>query len=196
MEAEKNLSAEVQNFITLHVPPFNTNRPKIWFHLLKAIFSNRRITSQKIMSTQVVEALPSEITLEIEVILEHPPMEKQFNLLKEAILSRLERWDYAKLRELINNVSMGDRTPQLMRFIKSLLGRRHMDESIMQRLWFEKLPQSMLHTNGLLQREDTISARWTRRSDCRHLALETNGFSSLNGEPQGGWSSLTPIQKM
>ena len=84
------------------------------------------------MFTHVVEALPSEIAEEIEDFLEHPPTEKQFDVLKEAILSRLERSDNARLRELLNNVSMGDRTPsQLLRFMKSLLGRRHMDESIM-----------------------------------------------------------------
>ena len=46
-----------------------------------------------------------------------------------------------KLRELLNYVAMGDRTPsQLLRFMKNLL-----DESIMRQLWFEKLPQAMAH---------------------------------------------------
>ena len=106
MEAEKNLlSAEVQNSITLPVPPFNTNRPRIWFHQLEAIFSNRKITLQQIMFTHFVEALPSEIAEEIEDILEHPPTEEQFDVLKEAILSKLERSD-KKSRELLNNISM------------------------------------------------------------------------------------------
>ena len=58
------------------------------------------------MFTHVVEALPSEIAEEVEDILEHPPTEKQFDVLKEAILSRLERSDHVKLIELLNNVSM------------------------------------------------------------------------------------------
>ena len=53
------------------------------------------------MFTHVVEALPSEIA---EDILEHPPTEKQIDVLKEAILSRMERSDNAKLRDLLNNV--------------------------------------------------------------------------------------------
>ena len=96
------------------------------------------------MFTPVVETLPSEIAEEVEDILGHPLIEKQFDELKEAILSRLERTDNVKLRELLNNVSMGDRTPsKLLRFMKSLLGRRHMNESIMRQVWFEKLPQAM-----------------------------------------------------
>ena len=75
------------------------------------------------MFAHIVEAFPSEITEEIEDILEHPPTEEQFDMLKEAILSRLERSDNAKLRELLNNVSMGDRTlSQLLRFMKKSSG--------------------------------------------------------------------------
>ena len=66
-------------------------------------------------------------------------------MLKEVIIQKLERSDYAQLRELLN-ISMGDRMPsQFQWFMKGLLGRRHMDESIMQQLCFEKLPQSMMH---------------------------------------------------
>ena len=71
MEAEKNLSSsDVQNSVTLHVPSFNTNRPRVWFHQLEAIFANRRITSQRIMFTHMVETLPSEIAEDVEDILE------------------------------------------------------------------------------------------------------------------------------
>ena len=74
-------------------------------------------------------------------------MEKQFDVLNEAILSRHERTDNVKLSEFLNNVSMGDgTTSHLLRFMKSLLGRRHMNESIMRQLSFEKLPQAMAHS--------------------------------------------------
>ena len=74
-------------------------------------------------------------------------MEKKFDALNEAILSRLERTDNVKLSEFPNNVSMGDgTTSHLLRFMKSLLGRRHMNESIMRQVWFEKLPQAMTHS--------------------------------------------------
>ena len=159
MEAENNLlSADVQNSITLRVPSFNTNRPRVWFHQLEAIFSNRRITSERILFIHVVEALPSEIAEEVEDIHEHLPTEKQFDALKEAILSRLQRSDNAKLRELLNNVPMEDRTPShLLRFMKSLLGRRHTDESIMRQVWFEKLPQAMTPILRAFSEEKTPS---------------------------------------
>ena len=182
MEAEKNLlSADVQNSITLHVPSFNRNRPRVWFHQLKAIFFNRRITSQRIMFTHVVETLPSEIAEEVEDILEHPPTQKQFDVPKEAILSRLERLVNAKLRELLNNVSMGDRTPsQLLRFMKSLLGRRHMDGSIMCQFWFEKLPQAMTYILMVFSEEKTPSQLADRIADTYHQKPSVSQVSSEN----------------
>ena len=128
MEAGKNLlSVEVQNSIILRVPSFNTNRPRVWFHQLEDIFSNRKITSQRIMFTHVVEALPSEIAEEVEDSLEHPPTEKEFDVLKEVILSRLERSDNVNLRELLNNISLGDYgdfyKPRKARFIPTFCKR-------------------------------------------------------------------------
>ena len=78
--------------------------------------------------------------------------------IRHAILTRLKRSDNVKLRELLNNISMGDRTPsQLLRFMKSLLVGRHMDESIMHQLWFEKLPQAMTHILMVFSKEKMLS---------------------------------------
>ena len=56
------------------------------------------------MFTYVVEALRSEIAEKKEEILDHSPTEKQLDVLKEAILWRLERSDNSKLRELLYDV--------------------------------------------------------------------------------------------
>lgn len=58
------------------------------------------------MYTHVVKALLNKIEEEIEDLLENSSTEKQFGLMKEAILQRLERSDNAMLRELLNNISM------------------------------------------------------------------------------------------
>ena len=41
--------------------------------------------------------------------------------------------------------------------MKSLLGRRHMDESTMRQLWFEKLPHAMTHILVAFSEEKTPS---------------------------------------
>ena len=136
------------------------------------------------MFTHVVEALPSEIAEEVEDILEHPPTEKQFDVLKEAILPRLERSDNAKFRELLNNVSMGDGTPsQLLRFMKSLLRRRHMNESIMRQLWFEKLPQAMTPILRAFSEEKTpsqLTELADKIADTHHQKPSVSQVSSEN----------------
>ena len=146
------------------------------------------------MFTHVVEPPPaSEIAEKIKDILEHPPTEKQFDVLKEAILSRLERSDNAKLRELLNNISMGDSTPsQLLRFMKSLLERRHMDESIMCQLWFEKL-QAMPHILMALSEEVTpsqLTELADRIADTYHQKPSVSQVSSENHKEDEAVSHL------
>ena len=65
------------------------------------------------MYTHTGEAFPSEIAEANDDFLENPQTEKQFDSLKKAILQRIEKSDSTKLKELLNNVSMGDCISQM-----------------------------------------------------------------------------------
>ena len=189
MEAEKNLlSADVQNSITLRVPSFNTNRPKLWFHRLEAIFSNRKIISQRIMFTHVEEALPSETPKEIEDILEHPSILSSYSFKTGKIRQcEVERTSQQRLNgrqkpfstSAFHEKSSGTQTH----------GWKHHAPALVRKV----TTSNDAHPNGLPQREDAVSARRTRWQECRHLSSETIRFPSLVGEPQGRRSSLTPM---
>ncbi|CAE1255006.1 unnamed protein product [Acanthosepion pharaonis] len=54
------------------------------------------------------------------------------------------RSDEELLRELFTHVTWGDRTPsQLLRFMRSRLGKHSMAESILRELWMDKLPTTI-----------------------------------------------------
>ncbi|CAE1266126.1 unnamed protein product [Acanthosepion pharaonis] len=60
------------------------------------------------------------------------------------ILKRIGRSDEELLRELFTHVTRGDRTPsQLLRFMRSRLGKHSMSESILRELWMDKLPATI-----------------------------------------------------
>ena len=121
-------------------------------------------------------------------------MEKQFNILKEAILSRLERSDNAKLRKLCNNISMSDRTPfQLLRFMKSLLGCRRIDESIIRQLWFKKLSQSMTNILMAFSKEkmpSQLAKLADRITDTYHQKTMVSKISTENHKEDNAVSQL------
>ena len=89
---------------------------------------------------------------------------------------------------------MGDWTPsQLLRFMKSLLGRRHMDESIMRQLWVKKLPQSMTHILMVFSEEKTPSQLVElaeRIADTYHQKPTVSKVSTVNHKEDEAVSHL------
>lgn len=69
-------------------------------------FFARRITSQKLIDSYAVGALPAEI----EDLLENPPIDKPFKFLKEAMIRTVGKSESFRIKELIVSMSLGDRT--------------------------------------------------------------------------------------
>ncbi|CAE1297154.1 unnamed protein product [Acanthosepion pharaonis] len=127
-----------------NLPPYNEQNTKNWFLQLEAIFSVRRITSQEAKFANVVQVLPPSVVDEVADILEHVPEQEPYTRLKDAILKRTGRSDEELLRELFTHVTRGDRTPsQLLRFMRSRLGKHSIAESILRELWMDKLPTTI-----------------------------------------------------
>ncbi|CAE1258177.1 unnamed protein product [Acanthosepion pharaonis] len=142
-EWEQNTLINVAMPLT-NLPPYNEQNTKNWFLQLEAIFSVRKITSQQAKFVNVVQVLPPSVVDEVADILEHVPEQEPYTRLKEAILKRTGRSDEELLRELFTHVTRGDRTPsQLLRFMRSRLGKHSMAESILRELWMDKLPTTI-----------------------------------------------------
>ena len=123
---------------------FNVNNPRVWFHQVESVFNTRRITSQRDRFSYVVEALPDSVASEVLDVLDNVPPENPYEVLKSTIIKRTAASDSQTLRQLFTTLSLGDRKPsQLLRQMRTLLGNRHMDESILRQLWLEKLPLDM-----------------------------------------------------
>ena len=134
-------NTQAENPIIINIPAFNPNNLNTWFIQMQALFSAKRITSQRTKFTYLVEKLPGEIAAEVTDILDPMPEHQPYDTLKEAIIKRIGKSDEAKLRELFNNVQLENRTPsQLLRQMKALLGNHEMSDKVLRRLWLDKLP--------------------------------------------------------
>ena len=61
------------------------------------------------------------------------------------------------LHDLFNSVKLGDRSPsQLLRFMKSLLGNKKLEDTILKQLWLEKLPLGMRRIVAALDENATL----------------------------------------
>ena len=130
--------------ITFNIPPYNPNNINTWFLQMQALFNSKRITSQRSRYAYLVEKLPSEVANEVTDLLDPMPEDMPYDTLKAAIIKRTGKSDESKLRDLFNNVELGNRTPsQLLRHMKMLLGDNDMSTYVLRRLWLDKLPHNI-----------------------------------------------------
>lgn len=124
----------------LPFPPFTKGILRTGSFQMEAIFVVRRISDQKTKFGHVVAALPPTIVDELSDFLEAVPEVEPYNTLKEAI-RRMGRSEEALIRELFSDLTRDGRTPsQLLRFMKSRLGKNIMAEPILRSLWLDRLP--------------------------------------------------------
>ncbi|CAE1297229.1 unnamed protein product [Acanthosepion pharaonis] len=167
--------------IKLEMPAFNAN-VQTWFLQLDAIFQARRITSQQSKFAAVVEKLPAEIAAEVADILTSVPVEKPYEILKEAILHRSGFSEEKRIRELLSNVTTEDTKPsQLLRRMQQLLGENDISTTVFKQMWLDKLPPEVVRILAALaddvdiQKLAIIADKITDTAPIKHISATNTG---------------------
>ncbi|GFS31850.1 transposon Tf2-11 polyprotein, partial [Nephila pilipes] len=89
----------------------------------------------------VVAALDENVLDFVVDILSNPPENEKYNTLKKALLNRLTDTEESRLKKLLTDLELGDKSPSdLLSQMKSLAGNSISDE-IIKSLWLQRLPQ-------------------------------------------------------
>ncbi|XP_064470562.1 uncharacterized protein LOC135385277 [Ornithodoros turicata] len=131
---------------TLRLPPFWRQNPWSWFRQVEAQFQLRHIQSQQSKYFHVLAGLPPEVAAELDDVLAAVQLDQAYDVLKTAILDRMEVSARAKLQQLLSDEDLGDRKPsQMLHRMKQLLGDSATEEQqpILRELFFQRLPQAM-----------------------------------------------------
>ncbi len=130
--------------VSLKLPPFWPNDPRIWFAQVEAQFITRHITQQQTKYAYVVSALQPEIALEVRDLLLECPGEDPYDKLKEELIRRTSASTQKRLHQLLIAEELGDRKPsQLLRRMRQLLGDHKLEESILKQLFLQRLPTNV-----------------------------------------------------
>ena len=175
--------------ISASIPSYNPTNIPVWFSQLNALFSAKKITSQTSKYAYVVEKLPTDVAAEVVDLLDHMPEDKPYDTLKNAIIKRMGTSDGKKLHDLFYNLTLGHMTPsQLLRKIKSLLGSNTMSETVLKKLWTDKLHT---HTTQILASlpEDLDLERVSEIADRIH---ENNQNQNVYATSYNSTNDITP----
>ena len=115
-----------------------------WFQQIKTIFLMLRVKSRRIKVANVMQRLPSDVTRKIADILSELPEHNSYDYLKETILICTSCSEEERIKDILQNIMRGDRTPaQILWYMKSQLGSNYVSETVLQTLWLEWLPPSV-----------------------------------------------------
>jgi hypothetical protein len=129
--------------VACKLPTFWAANPKQWFRTAESNFAVSGITSEQTRYHHVIKSLTSDIVADLEDVLDDPVTANNYTALKDVILERFTSTTEEKLRRLVSQESMGDRTPsQFLRHLQSL-GENNAQDKLLRTLWVDKLPPQL-----------------------------------------------------
>jgi len=127
--------------ITPTIPSFTPLDPVLWFAQIEDQFSLCGIITEVIKYINASSNLDARYASEVSEILRAPPSENPYTFLKEALIRRFTMSDEKRIRQLLSEEQLGDRSPsQFLRHLRSLIGATPIDDGLLKSLWLQRLP--------------------------------------------------------
>ena len=119
--ATKATSTSTSSAVSVKLPPFWKDEPKLWFAQVESMFSTKGITQDRTKYDYVVSALDNSTALEVKATITKPPQADLYNNLKTVLEEAFDKPQAARDAELLSITDMGDRTPSShLRYLESL----------------------------------------------------------------------------
>lgn len=139
------------------LPPFWVKSPSIWFKQVESIFALNNIKAQSTRYFYLVSSLPSEVLEKVEDIISDSSLDKNYDGVKNKILSRLTFSEEERINKLLYGMEIGDSKPsELYRKIKSIAGDSAVfSDTVIDKLWQNRLPKFVNCSLQLLSNKST-----------------------------------------
>ena len=125
--------------VSVKVPTFWPANVKLFFVQLEASFRLAGITVEQTKFDHLVAALDAETLTYALDIVSNPPSEP-YTKLKTRLLSEFEVSQNRKVKTLLEDLELGDRTPSLLLRKMRELSEGHVDDEFLKNIWLRRLP--------------------------------------------------------
>lgn len=141
--------------LSLKVPPFWRDKPRLWFISFEATTSHLK-RNQTELARMVIAQLDKEDIEEISDLLYDPSETNQYQILKDRLISIYEDSDSKQLQRLLSYTELGDQKPsQLLRRMRDLARKKIPDETL-KLMWMNLLPT---HIRSMLIVSETCKSQ-------------------------------------
>ena len=123
MEENQPAQATTAHAVVLKLPPVWTKSPESWFKIAEAQFSLKGIVRDQTKFDYLLASIDEEMAQRFRMQIDHPPTERKYDTLKEAILRKFRLTKYERAERLMGIAELGDRLPSdLMQEMLNLNG--------------------------------------------------------------------------
>lgn len=126
--------------VAVKVPPFWGESPDIWFVQVEAQFATANVVTDDSKFNTVVGAIESQVLNKVRNAVLNPPTGRKYDNLKEAMLKEFAESDYAKMKKLFSDLSLGDNKPSFLLNDMRRLGGTNVNDDVLKTLWIQQLP--------------------------------------------------------
>ena len=163
--------------VALKLPPFWTEQPTIWFAHTEAQFAIQNISVELTKFYHVVAALDGSTAQRVSDILEIPPRENPYNILKKRLTNAFALSDREWAAPILDLNDLGDRKPlALMDHLIGLVGDCS-SEFLVREVFLRSLPDKI----SIVVAASTSGLRDLALEGDRHFA--TSGMLIATAQP-------------
>lgn len=128
--------------VGVRIPPFNMEKPGLWFSQMEAQFALSNIKTDETKFFYIIGNLDPQYACEVEDVITNPPSTNKYEKLKQELIKRLSASREKKVKQLLTHEELGDRKPsQFYRHLLNLAGPG-VPEEFLRTIWMSRLPNS------------------------------------------------------
>lgn len=160
--------------VSVKLPPFWREQPELWFTQAEAQFVISGITVDETKYYTVIATVESDILSQISDIVSNPPAADKYKTIKDRLIKRFADSEQKKLKKLLSEISLGDRTPSQLLIEMRRLANFKIQDAFLQTMWLNCLPQqvkAIISTvEGNLDKLAKTADRIFEVTDCNNIA--------------------------
>jgi hypothetical protein len=166
-------AARMDNLRHIKLSDFWLQAPQLWFSQTECRFTAHGVVEEFARYCLVVGTLPHDSLRRVADIVESPPPENPYTIIKQRLLGAHLMTDYQRAEKLYLSPAIGDRKPsKMMAAMLEMCPRGEEKTNLFACLFLQRLPREI---RVLLSRVD--------HKDPKLLAEEADALWSLHGQP-------------
>jgi len=164
--------------VGLKMPPIWKNNIKLWFIQVESNFILSGISQDATKYNALVASLDTECLTAVSDILLKPPSDKQYDTLKERLISEFSDSETRRVQKLLSTLQLGDLKPSFLLRQMRELANNSLSDDFLKNLWMQRLPREI--QTILSASSETLNNLANLADKIAEVRTDTLGVNAVN----------------